>query len=66
MGRMEFAKWWRLAFLKVEPEALFLARAEDSYLGYSYLNVRESDGTTLIQGWTGVRPEERSPADNPM
>ena len=49
----------RLTFLQGAPEALFLARAGDRYLGYTCLNVRESDGDTLIQGWTGVRPEER-------
>ncbi|HEX8697159.1 MAG TPA: GNAT family N-acetyltransferase [Longimicrobium sp.] len=49
----------RLAFLKVAPEALFLARSGERYLGYTCLNVRGSDGETLVQGWTGVRPEER-------
>jgi RimJ/RimL family protein N-acetyltransferase len=49
----------RLAFLRVAPEALFVARAGERYLGYTCLNVRESDGETLVQGWTGVRPEAR-------
>jgi RimJ/RimL family protein N-acetyltransferase len=49
----------RLAFLKVAPEALFIARSVDRYLGYTCLNVLESDGETLVQGWTGVRPEAR-------
>jgi RimJ/RimL family protein N-acetyltransferase len=50
----------RLAFLKVAPEALFLARRGERYLGYTCVNVLESDGETLLQGWTGVRPEERA------
>jgi len=49
----------RLAFLKVAPEALFIARSGDRYLGYTCLNVLESDRETLVQGWTGVRPEAR-------
>ena len=47
----------RLAFLKVVPEALFLAKLGDRYVGYTCLNVAESDADCLIQGWTGVRPE---------
>ena len=49
----------RLAFLKIDPSALFIARLGNRYLGYTCLNVLESDGTTLVHGWTGVRPEER-------
>ena len=51
----------RLAFLKVDPEALFIACASDGerYLGYACLNVLESDGVTLVHGWTGVRPQVR-------
>jgi RimJ/RimL family protein N-acetyltransferase len=49
----------RLEFLKVDPEALFVARVGERYLGFTCLNVRESDGVTLVHGWTGVRPEER-------
>jgi GNAT superfamily N-acetyltransferase len=49
----------RLAFLKVVPDALFLAKLKECYLGYTCLNVAESDLDCLIQGWTGVRPEYR-------
>jgi RimJ/RimL family protein N-acetyltransferase len=49
----------RLAFLKVVPEALFVAKRDGRYIGYTCLNVAESDRSRLIQGWTGVRPEER-------
>ena len=49
----------RLAFLKVVPDALFLAKFKDCYIGYTCLNVAESDSDCLIQGWTGVRPEYR-------
>ena len=49
----------RLAFLKVVPEALFIARREDVYAGYTNLNVIESDEETLLQSWTGVRVEYR-------
>ena len=45
----------RLAFLKVVPDALFLAKHEDCYIGYTCLNVAESTPECLIQGWTGVR-----------
>jgi RimJ/RimL family protein N-acetyltransferase len=44
---------------KVVPDALFLARRNDVYLGYTCLNVAESDQELLIHGWTGVRPEYR-------
>jgi RimJ/RimL family protein N-acetyltransferase len=46
-------------FLKVVPEALFIARSGERYLGYTCLNMLESDGETLVHGWTGVRPEAR-------
>jgi RimJ/RimL family protein N-acetyltransferase len=49
----------RLAFLKVVPEALFLAKLGERYIGYTCLNVAESTQDCLIQGWTGVRPEHR-------
>jgi GNAT superfamily N-acetyltransferase len=51
----------RLAFLKIDPEALFLACTGDGarYLGYACLNVLESDREALVHGWTGVRPEAR-------
>ena len=49
----------RLDFLKVVPEALFIVRRGNSYVGYTCLNVAESDAHTLIHGWTGVRPEHR-------
>ena len=49
----------RLAFLKVVPEALFLAKLDELYIGYTCLNVAESTLDCLIQGWTGVRPEHR-------
>lgn len=49
----------RFAFLALVPEALFIARRRDVYVGYSYLNVAESDKETLIHGWTGVRLEYR-------
>lgn len=47
----------RLAFLKVDPTALFIARLAERYVGYTCLNMLESDGEILTQGWTGVRPE---------
>jgi GNAT superfamily N-acetyltransferase len=49
----------RLAFLKVVPEALFIAKLDGRYVGYTCLNVAESTKDCLIQGWTGVRPEYR-------
>jgi GNAT superfamily N-acetyltransferase len=49
----------RLAFLKVVPEALFIARRQNLYAGYTCLNVAESDNDTLSQSWTGVHPEFR-------
>ena len=49
----------RLTFLKVVPEALFIAKVEGCYLGYTCLNVAKSDKSCLIQGWTGVRPDYR-------
>jgi len=49
----------RLVFLEVTPEALFLARRSERYVGYACLNVAESDGVTVVHGWTGVRPEDR-------
>jgi GNAT superfamily N-acetyltransferase len=49
----------RLAFLKVVPEALFIAKLDGRYVGYTCLNVAESTMDCLIQGWTGVRPEYR-------
>ena len=49
----------RLAFLRVTPEALFVARVGERYLGYTCLNIPESTGGTMLQSWTGVRPEAR-------
>jgi GNAT superfamily N-acetyltransferase len=49
----------RLAFLEVDPTAVFIARLGEWYLGYTCLNVLESDGEILTQGWTGVRPQWR-------
>jgi len=46
----------RLVFLKEDPKALFIARLADRYVGYTCLNVLESDGEILTQGWTDVRP----------
>lgn len=49
----------RLAFLKVVPEALFIAKLDGRYVGYTCLNVAEGTKDCLIQWWTGVRPEYR-------
>lgn len=49
----------RIAFLRIDPEWLILARLGGRYAGYTYLNVLESEPGRLVQGWTGVRPELR-------
>jgi len=49
----------RLAFLRIAPEALFVAREGERYAGYTCLNVLDSDDRTVMQSWTGVRPEAR-------
>lgn len=49
----------RIAFLKIEPESLFLAVDGERYVGYTHLDTGQSDRPRLRQGWTGVRPEYR-------
>jgi len=49
----------RLAKLRLDPDACFVARAGEQWVGYTVLDTANSTGGRLRQSWTGVHPDYR-------
>jgi GNAT superfamily N-acetyltransferase len=49
----------RLSELALEPDACFVAREDERWIGYTVLDTAHSSSVRLHQSWTGVLPAYR-------